>query len=783
MCGILFTNKLIDNLTYIIEYLQKRGPDNTNHVIIKQEYHFIHTLLSMTGEITVQPFVYNKNNKHVVAMFNGEIYNYKNFDSNYMSDGECIIPLYLKYGEKFVDYLDGEFCVLVCDFTENKLLISTDIFSTKPLWLAIENKQIGVSSYKSCLTRLSFMNIVQIYANKTYIIDLVEFKIIKELTVHEFNLNQHKTTFDDFNKAFENSLIKRTKYAKHGIFIGLSSGYDSGAIACGLNKLNIPFTAYSIIGSENVDIIKARSKLLKDTKIIDLSHDKFLNARQYIKNNVEHYDLRIDNGVIESFEKAISPFIKSIDKPSAKSPIIDKHTVKSTVKPPVKPTKTKDLTKTTKPNILYDKNTKLILYDKDAKTISDTKTQYELNIKKLNEIDNKIEFFQSQIELTKKTLKTDNDADKRARLLGEYKIKLDKYEQSHNIYIERNKLLIKRINPLESNESNQIINDKKIISDKKIIDDIMIIDDKTIINQPKELKSLWQKIQQTPKSLTDDNGSVGLSYICSISRPQNTLIYLSGSGADEIFSDYGFNGVKYFNHSTIGGKFPDDLNTVYPWKNFFSNSQRAYLMKEEYVSGSYGVEGRYPFLDKQVVQEFLWLSAKLKNSEYKAPIFNYLSINKFPLEKNQKIGFNCGFNGVSTEYNKKLIDNKKNYVGDVANKLVDSSLIVDINNVYRRNNEYTEYFDPSKITYHSDNCYIYKCTSTIYVGDKYSNVKSPFILYENNVPMKYPRSDYDDIIKLGNGRYSHMFSYLLYFSSSDNSNPITNGKFYRLSVA
>ena len=26
-------------------------------------------------------------------------------------------------------------------------------------------------------------------------------------------------------------------------------------------------------------------------------------------------------------------------------------------------------------------------------------------------------------------------------------------------------------------------------------------------------------------------------------------------------------------------------------------------MKEEYVSGSHGIEGRYPFLDKEVVQE------------------------------------------------------------------------------------------------------------------------------------------------------------------------------------
>jgi hypothetical protein len=34
-----------------------------------------------------------------------------------------------------------------------------------------------------------------------------------------------------------------------------------------------------------------------------------------------------------------------------------------------------------------------------------------------------------------------------------------------------------------------------------------------------------------------------------------------------------------------------------------------YLAKEESTAGAHGVETRYPFLDRGVVQEFLWLSA------------------------------------------------------------------------------------------------------------------------------------------------------------------------------
>jgi hypothetical protein len=64
-------------------------------------------------------------------------------------------------------------------------------------------------------------------------------------------------------------------------------------------------------------------------------------------------------------------------------------------------------------------------------------------------------------------------------------------------------------------------------------------------------------------------------------------------------------------------------------------------MKEEIIGGSYGIEQRYPFLDKDVVQEFLWLTADLKNKYYKSPLHNYMSMNNYPFSPNKKVGFNC----------------------------------------------------------------------------------------------------------------------------------------------
>jgi len=531
MCGILFSSKIILDLIKAIKYLKKRGPDHTEHKIINN-YNFVHVLLSMTGkDYTIQPFTYNDNS--IVVMFNGEIYNYKEF-GDFNSDGECIIESYKKYGDDFVKYLDGEFSILLVDFSKDLLYYSTDIFSIKPLWFAQDNNDIGLCSYESSLKELGFKNINQVEANTTIKMKLSTRKILLKQTVYDFDLNQHKTTFDDWNSAFENAIIKRTCGIKHKIFIGLSGGYDSGLISCVLNKLNIDYKAYTILGSEDLELINERHSKLKKGEIIDIDQEEFLNNNKILKESGEKYYLNIDNG--ENYR------IKEIEKKIEKI---------------------------------------LPLYTKSRDNHKKFKLKYKN--RKINGSTN--------------------------RYLNE----------KHDLSSIKNKIEDKYLTLCKANE--------------------------------RLLKQLIYR--KTSQNVLDDNGAIGMSYICSLSKPQGELIYLSGSGADEVISDYGFNKVKHYGHSTIGGYFPKDLSTVFPWKNFFGNTQRSYLMKEEIVSGVWGIEGRYPFLDKNVVQEFLWLDNSLKNSNYKSVIHNYLVTHNYPFELNKKIGFNCGFSGKKDNFKKK----------------------------------------------------------------------------------------------------------------------------------
>jgi glycosyltransferase involved in cell wall biosynthesis len=60
------------------------------------------------------------------------------------------------------------------------------------------------------------------------------------------------------------------------------------------------------------------------------------------------------------------------------------------------------------------------------------------------------------------------------------------------------------------------------------------------------------------------------------------------------------------------------------------------------------------------------------------------------------------------------------------------------------------------------------------------NGSSSLRLFENGQPLTMPHSVHSDIRKLGKGRFSH-WSYYVYFSTSDNSDPRTNGRTYSFS--
>lgn len=141
------------------------------------------------------------------------------------------------------------------------------------------------------------------------------------------------------------------------------------------------------------------------------------------------------------------------------------------------------------------------------------------------------------------------------------------------------------------------------------------------------------------KYLCDDDGAIAGYLIAQVAKANGIAVSLSGSGSDEIISDYGYGGEKIYAHSEFGGLFPENLEEIFPWKKFYWDTQRSYLFKEEVIFGHFGIESRYPFLDTNVVREYLNLTADLKNKCYKAPIQYFFDKYQYPYENGVKRGF------------------------------------------------------------------------------------------------------------------------------------------------
>jgi len=137
----------------------------------------------------------------------------------------------------------------------------------------------------------------------------------------------------------------------------------------------------------------------------------------------------------------------------------------------------------------------------------------------------------------------------------------------------------------------------------------------------------------------DDTATIGLSWLYRQASRKAHRLFLTGHGNDEVMSDYGMHGSAMRDHSSLHGTFPKSLGQVFPWRNFYCGTQHDYLAKEEVAAGAHGVETRYPFLDRALVQEYLWLAADLKNVVYKAPLRKFMEGLAYPFLPDMKRGF------------------------------------------------------------------------------------------------------------------------------------------------
>jgi asparagine synthase (glutamine-hydrolysing) len=171
MCGIAgyasLNNEPVepDNIYPMMESLKHRGPDQSGFAFLNNVA-LGNTRLSILDLPGGRQPIYNED-KSVVVVYNGEIYNYPNlrrelekkghiFRTN--ADTEILVHLYEEEPLEFVKHLNGMFAFALYDSKSKRLLLARDRFGIKPLFYSIAGNQLAFASEIKAIKTLPNFN-------------------------------------------------------------------------------------------------------------------------------------------------------------------------------------------------------------------------------------------------------------------------------------------------------------------------------------------------------------------------------------------------------------------------------------------------------------------------------------------------------------------------------------------------------------------------------------------------------------------------------------------------
>lgn len=335
MCGIFGTtrNYAQDVVKHKLELMKFRGPNFTGvkEFMISSESkltlgHVRLSILDLDARSN-QPFDFNSN---ISIVFNGEVYNYKELTTQYLSnvflrttsDTEVICAMYEKYGIDCVKYFNGMFAFVIYDRTKNILFGARDRLGKKPFYYWYTNKGFEFASQIKVIKYANKMDIDDLsrkfYILQGYIPDPYSiFRDVKKLRAgqhfvyhldsNNLEINNYWNILDNtcgfsvpksFDEAkdtvkellFDSVRIRLRADVPIGIF--LSGGIDSSLTSAIVSKINSNISAYTI-GFDNADFDESRyAKAVADSLgvPIKISLCNGDDQQQIFDDYVEYFD-------------------------------------------------------------------------------------------------------------------------------------------------------------------------------------------------------------------------------------------------------------------------------------------------------------------------------------------------------------------------------------------------------------------------------------------------------------------------------------------------------------
>ncbi len=327
MCGILGivnveNRRPIDPalLEVMSDTMQHRGPDDSGAWVQDDgQCGLAHRRLSIMDLSAAGHQPMPSEDNQVWVTFNGEIYNYPDFRKDFekqgytfrsQADTEIIPHLYQRYGEAFVEHLDGDFGLGLWECRERKLILARDRAGVKPVYYThFDGRFIFASEIKAILKYPGISKAVDPLAFYNYLTYMVApppntlVEGVRKLEAASFLVlkpeqgpavkackywepfpnvapSRSFTELDEELDALYSASVKKRLMSDVPVGVLFSGGVDSSLNAAAFHKLVAPEKVKTFtVGMDNAGDF----------------HDDSLLARRMARHlGTEHYEIRID---------------------------------------------------------------------------------------------------------------------------------------------------------------------------------------------------------------------------------------------------------------------------------------------------------------------------------------------------------------------------------------------------------------------------------------------------------------------------------------------------------
>lgn len=317
MCGIAGAINSVYSYEKVIKTLGHRGPDE-NSSYQYQNADFFHLRLSIL-DVACGRQPMHLGEKYTI-IFNGEIYNHSELREQFSlrgktsSDTETLLLLYDRFGDDFLQYLDGMFAFVIHDKIKNQLFIARDRAGEKPFYYFFDHKKFVFASELNCLKTMEpleiddtnfyqylrlgsfyrqytpYKNVTELRAGSFLMVDCDTLSVneTRWWDIHNYYQKENKDSLEEALQKTDHFLHQsvRRRLESSDLEVGsfLSGGIDSGLVTSVASEYNNHLKTFTVsFGGEYDEAPLA--KLVAEK--YHTQHTEIKISFQHLKNDLE----------------------------------------------------------------------------------------------------------------------------------------------------------------------------------------------------------------------------------------------------------------------------------------------------------------------------------------------------------------------------------------------------------------------------------------------------------------------------------------------------------------